>query len=710
MCIRIMLSHSDYRIGWICALSIELAAAEAMLDRIHECLPNRVEDDNTYTYGEIGKHNIVIACLPAGVYGTNSAASVAVQMRSSFPSLRFCLLVGIAGGAPTFKTDIRLGDVVVSKPTPKYAGVIQYDYGKALNGQFISTGALDKPPPVLLKAIARLEATHHLYGNKIAETRAEVFEIWGQRSEVFFAPEEYADKLFISTYDHVDENRDTCDACDLSMLRPRIARSSNEPRIFYGLIASANQVLRNAVKRDLLSHQHDILCFEMEAAGLMDVLPCLVIRGICDYSDSHKNKNWQGCAALNAAAYARELVSVIPFHEVNCTPVVNSSVPHLADSNLVEFSGQPQQSLLTAPSSAPNDSYFDCTNEYEGQLTPLEGFASPLGPLHFYCEDDHGLAFLEDSLQDHDQAESSVLSDVKDLDRPYARFDNGSRAAVTADNLANAQSDDANFPVHSGTQDEYRSTLNTFPNPTEQFGQEPNTGSYGIVNIGIDIGTRYTRVAYGFPGGLNFGIHKWPHFNRRTARVPTEVSWDGQEYSWGYGSRLEAASTPWLWAILRMRNDFEQWMADVGISAPDPPHSPRFPEGEEASYALSHYLSSLWNHITDTLQRRHGHLIHASLTWHVVFALPDVWVDIAQVVFFDAVKISRIPDRTRLSLIKHNTGAVQAAVYDIFSRVRTNEAYIVCSAGSNIIHAVTYTRSRSNNVTMKRRYRHSCES
>jgi hypothetical protein len=54
-----------------------------------------------------------------------------------------------------------------------------------------------------------------------------------------------------------------------------------------------------------------VLCFEMEAAGLMNYLPCLVIRGICDYADSHKNKRWQGYAAAAAAAYARELLQYI---------------------------------------------------------------------------------------------------------------------------------------------------------------------------------------------------------------------------------------------------------------------------------------------------------------------------------------------------------------------------------------------------------------
>ena len=64
--------------------------------------------------------------------------------------------------------------------------------------------------------------------------------------------------------------------------------------------------------RDLIAQEFDILCFEMEAAGLMDQLPCLVIRGICDYCDSHKSKQWQGYAAITAAAYAKGLLNVVP--------------------------------------------------------------------------------------------------------------------------------------------------------------------------------------------------------------------------------------------------------------------------------------------------------------------------------------------------------------------------------------------------------------
>jgi hypothetical protein len=58
----------------------------------------------------------------------------------------------------------------------------------------------------------------------------------------------------------------------------------------------------------------------MEAAGLMDGFPCLVIRGICDYADSHKSKNWQRYSAAAAAAYAKELLLGVPGYRICKSP------------------------------------------------------------------------------------------------------------------------------------------------------------------------------------------------------------------------------------------------------------------------------------------------------------------------------------------------------------------------------------------------------
>ncbi|GJP98531.1 ankyrin repeat domain-containing protein 50 [Aspergillus niger] len=305
------LSHDDYTIGWVCALPIEAAAATAMLDQIHPALPTHPRDSNSYTLGSIGSHHVVIACLPAGVYGTTSAATVASNMFISFGSICHLLMVGIGGGVPSASADIRLGDVVVSIPTPRFEGVVQYDYGKTIGqGRFERTGTLNKPSTSLLTAVNSLRAADLRNGSQIPVLMSQMLARNPQMAETFTSPGCQRDLLFASDFEH-DPAEPTCELCDRKNLVTRSTRSSDRPVVHYGLIASGNQVIKHAQTRDQLAAQLNILCFEMEAAGLMDNFPCLVIRGVSDYSDSHKNKAWQGYAAATAAAYAKQLLATI---------------------------------------------------------------------------------------------------------------------------------------------------------------------------------------------------------------------------------------------------------------------------------------------------------------------------------------------------------------------------------------------------------------
>ena len=317
------LTHDDYTVGWICAVSMELAASMSMLDEAHSPLPAREPDSNTYTLGRIGEHNVVMACLPAGQIGTSPAATVATNMKNSFKMIRFGLLVGIGGGVPYGNRDIRLGDVVVSKPTKKNGGVVQYDFGKIEhNEKFKRTDSLNAPPQVLLTAVNVLRANHGLGRNRMAHY---ISQIPPSLPTNFTYPGAEQDKLFEDQYVH--PGGDTCDNCDVSMLKERPSRSSSDPVVHYGTIASGNQVIKDVVTRKRLASDEGALCFEMEAAGLMNNFPCVVIRGICDYSDSHKNKLWQPYAAATAAAYAKDLLSVIPPKEVADTTPIPTPVP-----------------------------------------------------------------------------------------------------------------------------------------------------------------------------------------------------------------------------------------------------------------------------------------------------------------------------------------------------------------------------------------------
>ncbi|KAH7115470.1 Pfs, NACHT and ankyrin domain protein [Dactylonectria estremocensis] len=291
--------HDRYTIAWICALHIEMAAARVMLDEIHDELPKRVNDNNAYTLGSIKKHNIVIACLPEAQYGTNNAANVLTNVTRTFPSVRCGLMVGIGGGAPA-KVDVRLGDVVVG------TRVMQYDLGKVMAGGEIQRTAIPKIPDYSLRTVVtHLRAKHELQPSRIPLILQD-----NMRDYAEYNRPTTPDRLFQASYRH-DLSVFNCHDCDQSQLRKRDTRGSQDPMIHYGAMASGNQVMKDAATRDNVARELDIICFEMEAAGLMDVLPCLPIRGICDYSDSHKAKEWQRYAAATAAAYAREFLEVL---------------------------------------------------------------------------------------------------------------------------------------------------------------------------------------------------------------------------------------------------------------------------------------------------------------------------------------------------------------------------------------------------------------
>ncbi|KAF3286196.1 hypothetical protein TWF970_009745 [Orbilia oligospora] len=213
--VRPILPNSHYTVAWICALPVERAAGCSMLDLEHDG-PSEVSlgDDNAYQLGSIGRHNIVIASLPLGSYGTTSAAVVATQMKSTFRSLKVYLMVGIGGGIPKPSHDIRLGDIVISKPENNLGGVVQYDLGKTVKrGHFERCGSLNKPPQILLTAIAGLQASHELKGiNKIRNYLSEAYQKHPNLVEAYTHQGQEHDVLYKADYEH--EGDTTCESCN----------------------------------------------------------------------------------------------------------------------------------------------------------------------------------------------------------------------------------------------------------------------------------------------------------------------------------------------------------------------------------------------------------------------------------------------------------------------------------------------------------------
>lgn len=372
-----MVDPKSYTVGWICSLSTEFVAAKSLLDEQHDQLTNIGKgDNNNYTLGKMANHNVVLAVLPDGECGTTAAAIVAATMLCTFPNIKIRLMVGIAGGAPSKDHDIRLGDVVVSLPCDGRGGVLRYDYGKTIQNQaFQITGSLNQPPSVLRSAVSALMVDYMCEGHEIKRTIESIMERNPRLRKKFQRPPLSSDVLYQSAFIHPADKEMPCsELCgdDPSRIVRREPRDHDYdyPAIHYGLIASANQAMKDAQVRDKLVEEKDVLCFEMEAAGLMNVFPCLVIRGICDYSDTHKNKLWQGYAAMTAAVYAKDLLFRVPVEEIEGAQPVKEDVGSMAGTESGETASGGLGGMGCSPTNSPTVRVLHVV-EVETELMPM---------------------------------------------------------------------------------------------------------------------------------------------------------------------------------------------------------------------------------------------------------------------------------------------------------------------------------------------------
>lgn len=299
-----LLDPLRYTIAWIAPLPIEARVATCLLDRKHTGrFPLQRGDDYVFQAGEICGHNVLIATLPAGEpYGTGSAAALASQVKKYFPNLWFGLLVGVAAGLPRLDgpspRDIRLGDILVALPEGEQPALVAYELGKETKDGFklLRDGhVMAVTETVVRSAIGsiQLQAPDDVetvlpYYNEIKDKE--------HASGTFADPGQDADTLY------------TNDAEVLARVRRPDDRRT---RIWYGSIGSGDKLLKHAAKRDALRDQHNLIGLEMEAAGTMNRIPVGVIRGVCDYGDEHKNKEWQPYAAAMAGAYAKAVLAQI---------------------------------------------------------------------------------------------------------------------------------------------------------------------------------------------------------------------------------------------------------------------------------------------------------------------------------------------------------------------------------------------------------------
>ena len=342
--------REDFEIVIICALRLEYDAVSYVFDEYWDDDGDkygRAEGDrNSYTTGRIGKYNVVLVLLSH--MGKASAASAAASIRSSFARLQLGLLVGICGGVPRPGSDadeILLGDVVISK------AVVQYDFGKQYPNKFVRKDTVEdnlgKPNKDVRNLIATFETDR---GRDRLRERVAYFlqELQAnaarrRRGDKYKYPGTVQDELFNSSYRHkhqvspacvcsdchgrfdpiCDEAvNSSCDdlKCDKRYLVARgqlqIRRKletddkskAQEPTIHIGAIASGDTVMKSGDVRDRIAQEEDVIAYEMEGAGIWEEVPCIVIKGICDYADCHKNKIWQNFAAATAASASKAVL------------------------------------------------------------------------------------------------------------------------------------------------------------------------------------------------------------------------------------------------------------------------------------------------------------------------------------------------------------------------------------------------------------------
>ncbi|KAK5064995.1 hypothetical protein LTR84_000830 [Exophiala bonariae] len=348
-------SRDDFEIAIICALRREYNAVVPLFSELWDQQSEDDEDNdfgraagdtNIYANGRIGRHNVVLVLLRK--MGKRAAAGTAAQIATSYTRVSLALLIGVCGGIPRYKRDgnedieILLGDLVVSTK------VCEFDFGREYPDGFAPKNTEEDQPGKPNKNISNLlEALQTDIGMKtLRQKTPEYLQAIRERTPIH--PEKYnfpgrnADKLFKADYRHRHDGAVSCECrnwqnardavckeslkadcnntkCDETQLESRRIESRQQfinkpedPVFHFGAIASGDRVEKSGIDRDQYVRDLGVIGFEMEGAGVWDELPCLVVKSVCDYADSHKNKKWQDYTAAVAAAAAKAILDVYP--------------------------------------------------------------------------------------------------------------------------------------------------------------------------------------------------------------------------------------------------------------------------------------------------------------------------------------------------------------------------------------------------------------
>ncbi|OTA54143.1 purine and uridine phosphorylase [Hypoxylon sp. EC38] len=394
-------NRSDFEIGIICALTLEAQAVDAILDEEYKGFGKQPGDTNAYTTGRIGTHNVVLAHMPG--MGKSIASSGAASLRSSFIGVKVVLVVGICGGVPgSPQKEVLLGDVIISDE------VIQHDFGKQYPDNFelknTIKDSLGRPNAEIRALLAKLRIPRQL--EKLGKNTSQHLKVLQERlGKEFQYPGVEQDRLFESSYRHKHHRKlgngecKICDRCESKtdpicdeaqesschdlgcngklVYRRRLAADNPQLAIHIGTIASGDTVMKSGEDRDEIARKYRVIAFEMEAAGVWDNFPCIVIKGICDYADSHKSKKWQSYTAAAAASCAKALLEEWDAVTQDYTPN-----PYLVLSTDVRDVKTEGQQLGTSSQNTEQTTISDTSKKQHYNASELQSLISNINSTH----------------------------------------------------------------------------------------------------------------------------------------------------------------------------------------------------------------------------------------------------------------------------------------------------------------------------------------
>lgn len=343
--------RDDIRFAIICALPLEY---DAVLDSLDKSWSGSGEDNdpNQYTTGCFGSLAVVLVLL-AGK-GMENAASAVASLRSSYQNVTTALVVGICGAVPFLadKTEVLLGDVVISQHVDRYDFGHQYPDGFKPTSRIEDTlGRPNKETRILTQLLKTRSGRSKLEirAQEELQTLQAKVDAEGRHRGIYKYLGAMQDNLFKPNHRHKHYGRARCNICKVcyksedpvcgtaiesqcedlgcangkgKMIERKRLELQKEVEaagvvtpptlaIHIGGFGTANRVLKSGEDRDRIAASRNVIAFEMEAGGVWDELPsCIVVKGVCDYADSHKPKSWQNYAAGVAASTVKALLKL----------------------------------------------------------------------------------------------------------------------------------------------------------------------------------------------------------------------------------------------------------------------------------------------------------------------------------------------------------------------------------------------------------------